>query len=85
MFKNPWSYALLAIVAVDSLVTYYIGGERNPLVLFAMEKLNLTLGTAMVVRVIYCLPLVIALDKFRRRMTMWVLMLYLVIYLYFLI
>lgn len=85
IFKNFWSYALLVIVIADSLVTYYIGGERNPLVLFVMERFNLSIGAAMVVRVIYCLPLVIVLDKFERRISMWTLTLYLTIYLYFLV
>lgn len=85
IFKNFWSYILLAIVVADSLVTYYIGGERNPLILFVMEKFDLTIGAAMVVRVVYCLPLVIVLDKFEHRISMWTLTLYLTVYLYFLI
>ncbi len=85
IFKNFWSYILLVIVIADSLVTYYIGGERNPLILFVMEKFDLTLGAAMVVRVIYCLPLIIAVDRFEQKTSMWALILYLTIYLYFLI
>ena len=84
MFKNFWSYVLLLVIIVDSIVTYYTGGERNPLILFAMERFGLTIGPAMAVRVIYCLPLVIAIDRFEQRTSMWALLLYLTIYFYFL-
>jgi hypothetical protein len=85
MFRSIWSYVLLVIIIADSLLTYYIGGERNPVILFTMDKLGLSLGWAMIIRVFYCLPLVLIIDRFKHKMSIWALILYLMIYFWFLI
>ena len=81
MFKSKWSYLLLAIVILDSILTYYVFEfEGNPLILFVMNKWNLTLGAAMIIRCFYVLPLIFFLDRYFGKGNMWAMMLYLLTY-----
>lgn len=75
----PWTIGLLLLVIVDSIVTSYIGTERNPLILWTMEKFNLTLNQAMVVRIFYLIPFIAILNS-KPNMNKFVFFLYLSIY-----
>ena len=60
-----WSICLFLLIVADSLVTTYVfGAEANPYILWHMGFFGLTLGQAMALRVAYCLPFVLVLDRF---------------------
>ena len=62
MKLKPWTIALLLLIVLDSIVTTYIGTESNMLIMWTMKTFDLTLKQAMIARIFYCLPLVIALN-----------------------
>ena len=62
MKLKPWTIGLLILIIMDSIVTSYIGGEYNGLILWTMKTFNLTLNQAMIARIFYCLPLVMLLN-----------------------
>ena len=56
---------LFLLIVADSLFTMYvIGAEANPYILWYMATFNLSLGQAMAMRVAYCLPFVLLIDRF---------------------
>jgi len=60
---KPWTLALLFLIIVDSIYTIYIGSEGNHLILWTMNKFNISLEYAMGIRVLYCMPLLYILNK----------------------
>jgi hypothetical protein len=85
IFKNYWSYLLLTLIVLDSIITHFVGTEQNIIILFAMNKLHLSLGQAMILRVIYCLPFVFILDRLAEKLTPLCFGLYLFLYLFFIL
>lgn len=62
--KNPkWTTALFLLLAADSAITVYIGAEASDLTLWVMGALRIDLATAMVLRLIYALPLLYIVDR----------------------
>lgn len=63
--KNPkWTTALFLLLAADSAITVYIGAEASGLTLWVMGALRIDLATAMVLRLIYALPLLYIVDRY---------------------
>lgn len=60
---KPWTWMLLCLILVDSIFTVYIGRESNPLILWTMNKFNISLSVAMIARIFYCFPLLYILNK----------------------
>lgn len=46
----------MAIIVADSVFTVFIGREANPVIVWAMDLLRLDLKSAMIWRVVYCIP-----------------------------
>ena len=59
----PWTIALAILIIIDSIHTIFVGSESNPLILWVMSNFDLTLNTAMLMRIVYCLPLLYILNK----------------------
>lgn len=60
---KKWTLALLLLIIADSIFTIFIGRENNPLTVWAMNFFNMSLPLVMVVRVLYCLPLLWILNR----------------------
>lgn len=56
--RHGWTLALSAVILADSAFTVFIGREASPIILWAMGAFGLDLATAMIWRLVYCLPLV---------------------------
>ena len=66
---KPWTVFLLLLVLFDSLYTSYMvnigyGKEYNPMILYIMETFNLSIDTAMVIRLLFYLPLIYITDRY---------------------
>ncbi len=83
-FNSKWSYVLLSIAILDSLLTAYVfQGETNPMWFVYMSKLDLSLPIVMVIRILYLLPLIYVLDRLSKRMCFCTVLLYMMIYFWF--
>lgn len=57
-----WTIALGALIVVDAVVTTHIGLEANPVILWVMSTLNITLKQAMILKVVLAVPCLAILD-----------------------
>ena len=60
-----WTIALIGILIADSAVTVFIGHENNPLILWVMSTFDVPLKEAMILRLLFCAPLVYIVDKYK--------------------
>lgn len=64
-----WTVVLIGLLVLDSVFTVFIGVEKNPLILYLMEVMSIGLAGAMAVRIVYCLPLVYIVHRYRKAKT----------------
>lgn len=60
---QPWTIALIVLIVLDSIVTTIIGTEDNWMIIWVMTNTQISLSQAMFFKVIFCLPLVLWLDR----------------------
>jgi len=77
-YSGWWTIALCFIIILDSIVTVIIGQEANPSILWVMDILDISLTVAMGLRLIWYIPFVYILYKYK---TSWVaVILYILVY-----
>jgi len=61
---KPWTWALLGLIILDSIFTIWWGYEGNPLIVYTMNKFDISLIWAMVIRVFYCIIPLYIINKY---------------------
>lgn len=61
--KWKWTLILILIIIADSFLTIYNGVETTPMILSTMDFFNLSLKTAMYLRLLYIAPFVYIVHK----------------------
>jgi hypothetical protein len=58
-----WTIGLAIVILLDSIVTVKMGSEANPLILWVMKTFDISLSVAMVLRLVWCAPLLYIIDR----------------------
>jgi hypothetical protein len=78
---DGWKIALFILITIDSITTaFYFKAESNPMILRIMEIFNFNLVEAMILRIFYCIPLILLLNKKWTKITFYS---YIGVYIYF--
>lgn len=60
---KKWTIYLFLLIIADSIFTIFVGRESNPIILWTMNTLHLSLVWSMVIRIFYCIPFLYILNK----------------------
>lgn len=64
--KDLWTIPLILILIADSVLTLVIGAEASSLMLWVMKRFELSLVDAMILRLLYCLPLLYIVNRYKK-------------------
>jgi len=76
---RKWTIALFLLIILDSVFTIFIGEESNSFILWCMNYFGWTLNKAMLMRILYCLPLLF-LVNIKDKVSMYVFFAYFMVY-----